>query len=431
MPIFPFIMTILVGGYAAFLANQGIAVIQHETRSIYHTQETELRKALFQASWKAALPLALGLALPLSIATFLLSGYLVLLAGEVLGLFFSKNKQGMVFSALAGAAFSAVIFVLFFGLKTYVPGWFSIDFLTPLTGAFLPLSSAFALIPALAIGIQFGPKKAIAASLIIIIVYILFLRLGTISFLSGRLSAIGIAFIVGIVLYYLLTLKIKKNTDPEDSLTHQAESNFPLLKKQGLFLIPMGIMIGMMASDSSFALDPLSHVLLADGFRFEAGWAVLALGLTTIQPLYTSARISGVYSPIGTGLAIALGYWSAVLPGVFGLVAAGVLGGGAIVFELWAGDRLHRYLHTHPVLIKMGDNVRKASLVVMDYTIFVGSMVIGNIIYPVVGFMWVLAAWVIHRTLPQKIFHPITVGPISLLLLGLVVNLLRLLRILI
>jgi hypothetical protein len=45
--------------------------------------------------------------------------------------------------------------------------------------------------------------------------------------------------------------------------------------------------------------------------------------------------------------------------------------------------------------------------------------------------MWVLAAWVIHRTLPQKIFHPITVGPISLLLLGLVVNLLRLLRILI
>jgi len=147
--------------------------------------------------------------------------------------------------------------------------------------------------------------------------------------------------------------------------------------------------------------------------------------------LYTSARISGVYSPIGTGLAIALGYWSAVLPGVFGLVVAGLLGGGAIAFELWAGDRLHRYLHSHPVLIKMGDNVRKSSLVVMDYTIFVGSMVIGNIIYPVVGFMWVLAAWVIHRTLPQKIFHPITVGPIALLLLGLVVNLLRLLRILI
>ena len=431
MPIFPLIMTILVGSYAALLANQGLAVIQQETRSIYQTQDADKRKALFQASWKAALPLVLGLALPLSIATFLLSGYVILLAGEVLGLFFPNNKKGMLYATFSGGAFSAFIFILFFGLKTYVPGWFTIDFLTPLTSVFVPLSSSFALIPALAIGVQFGPKKAIAASLIIIMVYILFLRLGTISFLSGRLSAIGIAFIVGILLYYLLTLKIKKNTDPEDSLTHQAESNFPLIKKQGLYLIPMGIMIGIMASDNAFALDPLSHVLLADGFRFEAGWAVMALALTTIQPLYTSARISGVYSPIGTGLAIALGYWSAVLPGVFGLVVAGLLGGGAIAFELWAGDRLHRYLHSHQVLIKMGDNVRKSSLVVMDYTIFVGSMVIGNIIYPVVGFMWVLAAWVIHRTLPQKIFHPITVGPIALLLLGLVVNLLRLLRILI
>jgi hypothetical protein len=75
--------------------------------------------------------------------------------------------------------------------------------------------------------------------------------------------------------------------------------------------------------------------------------------------------------------------------------------------------------------------MRASSRAIQDIAIFIGSMLVANLIYPGVGYIFVFAFWFINRSTPTRYFEQVAIGPAAIILMGLVVNLLRFLDLLI
>lgn len=416
----------LISGYSAFLANRGIAIFNHQLRTEYgnYIAKDLSRDDLFDLSLKLAIPTIIGIMLPISIATNILSFFIIFLVADMVGIFFKKNTLGMILSIIVGVLFGSLNSLTFQLFMLYVPSFFSIDFITPLIGVFEPLLLVFALIPATAIGIDYGAKKSIAATFLTILVYIITLRF-------FPQNAIGAAFLIGTIIYILMSAKEANVIDYHQEQVVLFKDNVKRIKDNRIYFMVMG---GLLAIGSHYLIvttDTLTQALAANNLGMLAGAVMLFIGISIIPKVFISATESGAFNPIGFGFAIAAGYLTIGLGTVVGpvvAVIAGVLIGG---WEAVAMPRVAELLDDHKRFKNMAQHMRSSSRAIQDIAIFIGSMLVANIIYPGVGYVFVFAIWFINRATPTRYFEQVAIGPASIILMGLVVNLLRFLDILI
>jgi hypothetical protein len=416
----------VISGYSAFLANRGIAIFNHQLRTEYgnYVAKDITRNDLFDISLKLAIPTIIGIMLPISIATNILSFFIIFLVADMIGIYFKKTLLGMIMAITFGLVFGAANSFLFQVFMLYVPPIFSIDFITPLTGVFEPLLLIFALIPATAIGIDYGAKKSIAAAFLTILVYIVTLR-----FLPQ--TAIGAAFLVGTFIYILMSAKDANAIDFNQEQVVLFKDNVKRIKDNLLYFMIMG---GLLAIGSFYLVvstDTLTQALIANNLGIQAGFVMFFIAISIIPKVFISSTESGAFNPIGFGFAIVAGYLSIGLGNLIGpivAVTAGALIGG---WEATAMPQIAQLLDDHKRFKKMAQHMRSSSRAIQDIAIFIGSMLVANIIYPDVGYIFVFAFWFINRSTPTRYFEQVAIGPASIILMGLVVNLLRFLDLLI
>jgi hypothetical protein len=342
----------------------------------------------------------------------------------MIGVYFKKTLLGMIMAITFGLVFGAANSFLFQVFMLYVPSIFSIDFITPLTGVFEPLLLIFALIPATAIGIDYGAKKSIAAAFLTILVYIVTLR-----FLPQ--TAIGAAFLVGTFIYILMSAKDANAIDFNQEQVVLFKDNVKRIKDNRLYFMIMG---GLLAIGSFYLVvstDTLTQALIANNLGIQAGFVMFFIAISIIPKVFISSTESGAFNPIGFGFAIVAGYLSIGLGNLIGpivAVTAGALIGG---WEATAMPQIAQLLDDHKRFKKMAQHMRSSSRAIQDIAIFIGSMLVANIIYPDVGYIFVFAFWFINRSTPTRYFEQVAIGPASIILMGLVVNLLRFLDLLI
>jgi hypothetical protein len=416
----------LICGYAAFLSNQGIAIFNHQLRAEYgnYIAKDISRDELFDLSLKLSIPIIIGIMLPISIATNLLSFFIVFLFSDMIGVFFKKHGLGLLLSIIFGILFGALLSILFQLLMQFVPPFFSIDFITPLRGVFEPLLLVYALIPATAIGIDYGAKKSVAAAFLTILVYIVTLRF-------FPQTAIGTAFLVGTFIYILMSAKDANVINFNQEQVEQFKDNVARIRSNRFYFMIMGSLLALGSYYYVFSTDTLVQALVAYRLGIQAGFVMLFIGISVIPKVFISATESGAFNPIGFGFAITAGYLATIFTGWFGAVVAIVLGGLIALIEAKSMPQIAELLDNHKRFKKMAEHMRSSSRAIQDIAIFIGSMLVANVIYPGVGYVFVFAFWFINRSTPTRYFQQVAIGPASIILMGLVINLLRFLDLLI
>ncbi len=426
------VLTIIVmaslGGIAAYLANQNIAVFHDGLRPMFpaYLSNAMDRKTLFATSFALSFGLVIGFGLPTSIAGKIIIVHTILLATDIIGTMFPDTGKNKWYAVAVGALFGVV---LLFGMQAIIDALkiLPIDFTGNLGTVGSLIILAFSVFPAIAVAYQAGiVSGGVVLALIMIVkqVTVLFGKF-VINDVTIALNADGMALLVGIIAMVVVAARQKKSADGNATTAFAVfTKNIERIKKNMVVLALSGGIVALATTLLLIAEGPASLTLMAEGQYAQA--AIVALGRTLgfIPLVMTTAIVSGVYSPAGTKLI----HVPAILfinMGIVGLAGSFVTGAIIMVVEVLLLGFIAQGMDRFPGMKDLGDNTRTAMSKVLDLALLVGGMLAANAIAPSIGYIWVIGLYFLNQA-SKKPLSTMAIGPIGAISMGIIVNVLHL-----
>ena len=426
------VLTIIVmaalGGIAAYLSNQNIAVFNDGVRPMYgpYINGEIDRKTLFATSFALSFGLVIGFGLPTSIAGKIIIVHTILLACDIIGALFKEDKKGMLLSTGIGALFGII---LIFGMQGIINvfAMMPIQFLGNLSTVGGLIVVLFCVFPALAVAYQTNALTGlIVLALTMLVKHITFLfGKFKINEINVALNADGMALLFAIIAMVVVAIKAsKKSTGSATEAFAVFEKNIDRIKKNLLVIAISGGIVALATTLLLVAEGPASLTLTAEGRYNEA--AIIALGrcLGFIPLVMTTAIISGVYSPAGTK-AVHVPAILLINAGILGLVGSFVIGALIMAIEVLLLGFIAKGLDRFPGMKELGDNTRTAMSKILDISLLVGGMMAANAIAPTIGYIWVIGLFYLNQN-SKKPVSSMAIGPIGAISMGILVNILHL-----
>lgn len=416
-----YVVAILLGALASFLANRGVAVFNDGLRPIVpeFLEGRMDRKSLAATSFALSFGLVVGFGIPFSLTTPIILVHSILLATDIIGTSFSMDKKGAIFSTVVGGVYGLLITL---GLKIIVELFakLPVNFLPALGKVGAPIIIAFAAFPALVVAYQYGFKKGVITFITTILVRQLFQVYGKISFEGSTitLNPDGMALLVGMIIMVTFAMREKATTNgigSNEMLLNIFATRVEKIKKN---VIPLGLMGGVIATAISLNLvagDPISLNLLAEGKISEAGLAALARAIGFVPLVATTAIATGVYAPAGMTFVFVVGIF---LRNPIIAFIGGVL---AIIIEIYALGAVAKFLDKFPGVKACGDQIRTAMSKVLEISLIVGGMIAADAMAPGLGYLFVAGVYVLNKTVKKPLVD-MAVGPVSAIMLGIILN---------
>ncbi len=428
------VLTILVmaalGGVAAYLANQNVAVFHDGLRPLYPQYFNGVmdRKTLFATSFALSFGLVIGFGLPTSIAGKIILIHTILLATDIIGTMFNDNKRGAMLALGAGALFGVV---LLFGMQTIMDFFkiLPIDFTSNLGSVGALIIISFSVFPALAVAYQTGFKNGVIVFLLTVLTKQVTAVYGVLKFnnLTIALNADGMALLVAILLMVFFAARDKKaQSSGASSAFAVFEKNIERIKKNLLILSISGGIVALATTLLLVAEGPASMALMVEGQYVEAAMVALGRTIGFIPLVMTTAIISGVYSPSGTK-AIHIPAILLINAGIMGLVGSFFIGCLIMAVEVLLLGFIAKGMDKFPGMKELGDNTRTAMSKVLDLALLVGGMIAANSIAPTIGYIWVIGLYFLNQT-SKKPITPMAIGPLGAISIGILVNILHLIK---
>ncbi|MBS4536724.1 YhfT family protein [Clostridium sp. D2Q-14] len=409
----------IIGALGAIMANKGIAVFNDGLRPIMpeHREGRMGRKELAATSFAMCFGLVIGFGIPFSLTTSVILIHSIFLGTDIIGTFSPDGKKGIFVSGIIGAAYGIGLLL---GLESIVNTFelLPVNFMENLGAVGDPVVAAFAAFPALATGFQFGVKKGllnltfsvIARQLAIVVSPII---LGSASI---NINPEGSALIVGMAILLIYAMREKPEEEIVDIASVFSE-RVSRIKKNVPYLILMGALVSAATASNMMAGDPIALNLMSEGQYVDAGFAALARGIGFIPLIVSTAISTGVYGPVGMTFVFVVGLF------VRNPLIAFVLGGIVIGIEVLFLDAIARFLDKFPGIRDSGDNIRNAMSKLLEIALLVGGMNAANAIAPGIGFFAVIGLYVLNDMAGKPVVS-MAVGPISAILVGVLVNIL-------
>ncbi|WP_312443475.1 YhfT family protein [Lacrimispora sp.] len=422
-----YIVIALIGALASVLSNQGIAVFNDGFRPIvgqYFNGEIN-RKELAAMSFAISFGLVIGFGIPTSIAASIILIHCLLLTTDIIGSFCNNSRNGMILSAVIGAAYGlAILAGLEFVVKlfSYMPYNFTSD-LGSVSGY---ITVAFAVFPAVGIAYQHGFKKGMTTGIVTLLVYFLVKKFGTFTIGAGKVSlnAEGMAMLAGMIMMLFYAAQQKGTEHANEVLTQGFEGNILRIRKNWLLLAVMGGLIAAGTSLSIIAGDPASLALLANQEYSNAGLTALARAIGFIPLVFTTAIVTGVYGAAGCTFVFVVGLFLHGNP-----VFAFVIGFAVMVAEIFLINIFAKYMDKFPGVKDMGEYVRTSMNKVLEISLLAGGIVAAEKMaasssgYTGIGALFVIGGFLLNKKAKKPIVD-LAVGPVACIVFGVLLNLL-------
>lgn len=410
------VVAALMGGLASILAHEGIAVFHDGLRPLMpellegRMQRRELAVTAFALSFG----LVIGFGIPFSLTAKLLLVHSLFLATDLIGVAMPNRYVAGIVGALWGVG-------IVVGLQGVVNAFalLPVNFLGPLGQVGSPIVAAFAVFPALAVGLQHGWQRGLITLALQAIARQLAVVFSPIPLGAARitLNTEGAALIVGMLMLVMFATRVKADVG-EGGLAHLFSDRVKRIRKNTLVLAVMGGLVAAGANLLLVAGDPISLSLVASGNTTDAMIAALARAIGFIPLVATTAIATGVYGPAGMTFVFAIGLLTP------NLLLAAVAGAVTIAAEVLLLDVLSRFLDRFPGMREAGEFIRSAMSKVLEIALLVGGMLAGNAIAPGLGFFVVAAVVALNEVAGMPI-NRLAIGPVAALLTGILVNLLH------
>ncbi len=413
----------LLGALASILANKQIAVFHDGFRPIvgnYLNGKID-KKTLGLTSFALSFGLVIGFGLPFSIGKSIILIHCILLATDIIGSVSPTGKKGLIVSGVIGGLFGIGLSL---GLDVIIDAfsYLPYNFLPHIGSVGKPVVVAFAVFPALAVALQHDFKKGLYTLGAIFATMVLVNKFGSFN-ISGntvKLSMEGMGLLVGVIMMIVFAIKTGEKTTSNQQLVSIFATNVDRIKKNWLWLVIMGALVSAATAATIIAGDPISLNLMAEGKMSEAGLAALARGIGFVPLIFTTAIATGVYAPAGVTFVFAIGIFTG------NPFLAFVLGGAMIALELLALSGAASFLDRFAGVKNMGEHIRTSMNNVLEVALLVGSMIAANAMSPKFGFLFVVALYTLNKTSKKPLVN-IAVGPVAVIALGIILNVLAVL----
>lgn len=416
-------LIILIGAFAALLANMNIAVFNDGLRPIVseHAEGRMTRRDLAFTAFAMSFGLVIGFGIPFTLSASIILVHSILLGTDIIGLMTPKNKWGTPLAAVIGGAYGAGLLV---GLEGFVKlfDYLPLNFLEPMGQVGTPVVVTFMAFPALAVAMQFSIKKGVITFLVSALVRQLAVWLNEGAYLSFSNTTVtlnqeGMALITGMI--FLLGFAMKEKAEEGSSIDLAAvfSEKVAKIRKNATFFMIIGGLIAAATNLWMMAGDPISLNLLAEGKATDAGIAAAARALGFIPLVASTAIATGVYSPVGFTLIFVVGFFS---PNVWAALIGGAI---VILIEVMLLSRIAKFLDKYPGVRHSGENIRNAMTKLLEVALLIGGANAANAIAPGFGFFFIAGFYLLNEVAGRPIVR-IAVGPIGAIAVGIIANIL-------
>lgn len=426
MEILKFVIIGLIGALASILSNTGIAVFNDGFRPVIpeYLEGRMDRKALAATSLAISFGLIIGFAIPTSLAASIILIHCILLSTDVIGTMCPSGKKGMIAAGALGAVYGVG---LLFGLQFIVDLFnkLPINFLSSLGMVATPITVAFAIFPAVTVGLQFGYKKGILTAAITLLVRQVAELYG--KFTLSETSSIvlnkdGMALLAGMIIMIAFAIMDKQDqSNSNEMLTKIFEEKVKRIRKSMPILMVMGGLIAAGTSMAIMAGDPISLNLLAEGKNGEAALTAFARAIGFIPLVATTAITTGVYAPAGMTFVFVVGL--AIRNPIIAFVAGAITMGLEIILLNLIAKGLDRF----PGVKRCGDNIRTAMSSVLEVALLLGGMMAAQAMAPGFGLFVIIGLFCLNKC-SKKPLVSMAIGPVGAIVVGLLINVLYLLK---
>ncbi|AZP04780.1 YhfT family protein [Jeotgalibaca ciconiae] len=414
-----------LGALAAMLSNTGIAVFNDGLRPVIpeYLDKKIGKKELAATSFAVSFGLVIGFGIPVSIGASIILVHSLLLMTDIIGTWTPDGKKGIIIAGVIGAVYGIGLTL---GLQAVVDlfGMMPVNVLDALGAVGNPIVIGFAVFPGVAVAYQHGFKKGAITLAGSTLALFLVKRFGTFQInetTSFTLSAEGIALLVGMIFMIVYAVQVKGETDENQTLVSIFVERVQRIKKNWILLSVAGGLVSAATSLSIIAGDPISLNLLGEGKFGEAALAAFARGIGFIPLVFSTAIVTGVYSPAGTTFV----YTAGIL--LHGNPILAFVAGAVIMFiEVNLLSGAAKGLDRFPGVREMGEHIRTAMNRVLEIALLIGGAVASEQMAPGIGYFWVFGVYLLNKT-ANKPLVDMAVGPVAAIALGIIVNILYLL----
>lgn len=413
-----------LGALCSILANRGIAVFNDGLRPVVpEFLEGKIgKKEIAATSFALSFGLVIGFGIPVSIGASIILVHSILLATDIIGSWSPVGKKGIIIAGVVGAAYGIGITL---GLQAVVDlfAMMPVDFLPSLAMVGTPVVVAFSIFPAVAIAYQHGFKKGAISFALVGLTLFAVKKFGTFTLSGGTtftLSAEGMSLLVGMVLMIIFAIGVKGDGDANQNLMSIFMERVNRIKKNWILLSAVGGLVSAATSLLMIAGDPISLALLGDGKYSEAALAAFARGIGFIPLVFSTAIVTGVYSPAGTTFVFVVGILLRGNP-----ILAFVVGALVMFVEIMLLNGMAKGLDKFPGVREMGEHIRTSMNKVLEVALLIGGAMASEAMAPGIGYFWVIGLYLLNRT-AKKPLVDLAVGPVAAIALGIIVNILYL-----
>ncbi|EFA4266230.1 YhfT family protein [Escherichia coli] len=291
----------------------------------------------------------------------------------------------------------------------------------------LPVVSAFALFPLVAIFYQFGWKQSLVAAVVVLMTRVVVVRYFPHLNPESIEIFIGMVMLLGIAITH--DLRHRDENDIDASGLSVFEERTSRIIKNLPYIAIVGALIAAVASMKIFAGSEVSIFTLEKAYSAgvtpeqsqtlinQAALAEFMRGLGFVPLIATTALATGVYAVAGFTFVYAVGYLSP------NPMVAAVLGAVVISAEVLLLRSIGKWLGRYPSVRNASDNIRNAMNMLMEVALLVGSIFAAIKMASYTGFSIAVAIYFLNESLGrpvQKMAAPV----VAVMITGILLNVL-------
>ena len=422
---------VALGTWSAILMNLGIANFHDGLRPVI----PEWLAGRMSRRELGAIALAIGPGFVvgsslLTLATGVSVTGVILVSTDLIGAFAPNWRV----AALGGGVWSAFV-VVSLTLLRQGAAELPVNVLAAFGSLALPLVFAFIVVPAIAVGYQFGVGPGAVTLVLVLLAWLLvasptgFADLGSVT----RAGPDAAALVTGLVVLLVGSLRrddLGRRSESAAELSQTsllveeraaASANAARLRQHLPLLMVQAGLVALAINLHVFSWQVADAAASANGASAEASVLALTMTLGFLPLIATGALLTGVYQAIGLGLVFPLAY---LAPHPIVAVVGGALIVAAEISSLTAiGSVLDRY----PSLRESADSLRTATEKVMGLALVAGALITAGKILPgTAGYLIVAGVVLLNEVGGQKLATP-AAAILATLCAGLLANVLVLL----
>ena len=417
-----YIIIFLAGALGAFEANRGIAVFNDAVRPIVpEYREGRMSHAEFAAiTFGLSFGLVIGFGIPYSLMYTIILVHCLWLGTDIIGIAFPgkpiddwyKDKEslrGAILSAICGGLYGVLLLA---GLQAVVNAASALpvnifDAWQNISG---PVMYAFIAFPCVVITKDYGWKNGLLSLIVVVLVRSIFNK-----FYPSL--ADGITLLAGLLMVMFFAMKDK--TPSSGDLSSIFGDRIKNIQKNIGWIAAMGAIYGIACNIGLLMEGPASLVAVGEGNISGAVPITIARALSFIPLKGLTSITTGTFVTDGLGFTATVGL---LAPNAF---VAGILGAVVMAAEAYSLVLIAKVFDKFPGFKKSGDSMRVAMSRLLEIALLVGSMYAAEGMAPGYGYLVVAGLFAMNEYFKKPITR-LAVGPIAMILVGVLVNILAL-----